>query len=549
MHKYIELDELLPSIKAEQRLAFDTETDGKYGKICLAQFYQSHWDEVLMIKNPQPIILMAYLMQLEDTPLIMQNASYDISTIQRQTGSRFIPHLFEDTLLLARVAWPALDSYTLDNLLHKALGYDPYKRLGIDKKVMQKAKWNVPVIPPKQLEYGSIDVFHLLDLYDAVSSARQDFSYKLDMHSLREALDFQNNGMCVDADRSNEMYSANLKKIDEYGLKLNVNSYQQVRPYIGSDMSDALGLTTLMLQGNKRAERVLRTRKLLKINSFLNKCDTPDGMIYGIFGPYARSGRYTCQQDNLQQLPRITKPIYRAKPDRYMLYSDFSQLELRGIAAITGDHRMVTTYREGGDIHNLVRDALEITRQISKTINFNALYGGGSGMMRSILIKDAEILLDFNVVARELRKWKNLFTGVAAWQQRGIRDYNGGRLGSTACGRKYRGRLMTDQLNIENQGTGAEVAKLAMHYMYPDLIANDCHLQNFIHDSFIVDSPNDEFVYSVVAARMAEAMKEAWHEVSQQLLVKDLPMPVQVLGGYHWGDIEAGSYTFKYEVE
>jgi hypothetical protein len=47
---------------------------------------------------------------------------------------------------------------------------------------------------------------------------------------------------------------------------------------------------------------------------------------------------------------------------------------------------------------------------------------------------------------------------------------------------------------------------------------------------------------------MAEAMQEAWHEVSKLCLVKDIPMPVKVLGGYHWGDIEAGSYTFKYEV-
>ncbi len=549
MYKYIELDELLPSIKTGQPLAFDTETQGKYGKICLAQVYQSHWDEVLMIKNPQPIILMSYLAQLKDTPLVMQSASYDISTIQRQTDSRFIPPIFEDTLLLARIAWPSRDNYTLDKLLHYTLGYDPYARLGIDKKAMQKAKWNVPVIPPKQLEYGSLDVLHLLELYDEVKPAENSFSYKLDIASLREALDWQNNGMCVDAERLDEMYSSNLKKIEEQNIHINVNSYKQVRPYIGSDMSNGLGLATLALQGNKKANQVRIVRKLLKANSFLNKWDTPEGMIYGIFGPYARSGRYTCSDQNLQQLLRIAKGLFRAKVDRYMLYSDFSQLELRGIAAITGDHRMVNTYREGGDIHNLVVDQLNIIRDIAKTINFNILYGGGVAMMRGILIEKADILMDFNDVAREMRRWKNLFPGIAAWQQKGIRDYNGGRLGSTACGRKYRGRMMTDQLNIENQGTGAEVAKLAMHYMYSDLKELDCHIMDFIHDSWIIDAPNDESIYSKAAKRMAEAMQEAWFEVSKQLLIKDLPMPVKVLGGYHWGDIEEGSYTFKYEVK
>jgi len=546
-YKLIKLDELFDHIDQTQALAFDTETDGKYGKICLAQFYQRHWTEVLMIHNPEPIHLMATLIHV-DSSIVMQNASYDISTIQRQTGSRFIPKKFDDTLLLARVHWPSLDNYSLDNLLAKALGFDPYRELGIDKKTMQKAKWTVPVIPPKQLEYAAIDVWYLLDLYESIKDATLSFSYQLDMASLREALDWQNNGMVVDKDALQEMYSKNLARLAVMNMPINVNSYQQVRPYIGSEMSDGMGLATLELKGNVQAAEVREARKLLKQNSFLNKFDTQEGKIYGIFGPYARSGRYTCSTQNLQQLPRATKGLFRCEHDRYMLYSDFSQLELRSITAITGDQRMVDTYREGGDIHNLVRDMLGISRQIAKTINFNGLYGGGAGMMRGILIKEAGLLMTHDAVAKELRKWKNLFRGVAAWQARGIRDFNAGRLGVTACGRQYRGRMMTDQLNIENQGTGAEVAKLAMHYMYPDLLANDCRLQNFVHDSYIVDSPNDEEIICIVSQRMAEAMQEAWFEVSQQLLVKDLPMPVSIYGGYNWHDIEAGSYSYKYEV-
>ena len=138
-YKLVELDEILPAIISGHPLAFDTETDGKYGKICLAQFYQNGWDEVLMVQNPNPYVLYAILTKIQ-TPLIMQNVSYDVSTIQRQTGSRYIPNFFEDTLLLARIHWPQLDSYSLDDLLAKTLGYDPYKQLGINKKAMQKAK-------------------------------------------------------------------------------------------------------------------------------------------------------------------------------------------------------------------------------------------------------------------------------------------------------------------------------------------------------------------------------------------------------------------------
>jgi len=269
-------------------------------------------------------------------------------------------------------------------------------------------------------------------------------------------------------------------------------------------------------------------------------------MIYGIFAPYARSGRYTCKNQNLQQIPRLTKGVFTSA--RYMLYSDFSQLELRSIAAITGDVVLCHAYMNNIDIHQLVADDNRSSRRAAKTINFNALYGGGAGMLQSILIKQVEQYIPLEDVATSLRRWKRKFYGIADWQNQGIRDHRAGRLGSTACGRKYHGRLMTDQLNIENQGTGAEIAKLAMHYMYPDLIKNDCKLMNFIHDNYIVDAPHEEDIICKVSKRMAESMQEAWFEVTKQCKVTDLPMPVTILGGSHWGDIEAGNYDYKCEV-
>ena len=547
IYKQVELENVQATIK-DGPLAFDTETDGKYGPIRLAQFYQKDWDKVLVVDKPNIIQLWSLLSTLSNT-LVMQNASYDITTIQRQVGGPFIPKKFDDTLLLARLAWPALDKYSLDELFINLYGKDIYAEAGIDKKKMQKASWKInAAITPDQYQYAALDVYHLLVLYETILPGKDSFSYKLDILSCYDAFDFQRNGMVVDQDRVYSMLEANNIRIKELNVPINVNSYRQVRPYISSDQSDQLGLATLTLKGNEKAAVVNEARKLIKQNSFLNKYLTDDGRVYGVFGPYARSGRYTCSDDNLQQLPRKTKGCFGVDDGRIMLYSDFSQLELRSIAAITGDQRLCQTYYDNGDVHNLVRDMCGTDRQIAKTINFNGLYGGGAGMMRNILIKDANILLPVETVNRDLRKWKNLFRGVAAWQEKGIRDFNGGRLGSTACGRQYRGRMMTDQLNIENQGTGAEVAKLAMYYMYDDLKVNDCELQNFIHDSYIVDAPQDEAVIATVSSRMAEAMKEAWTEVTKQCKVSDIPMPVQVLGGYNWGDIEEGNYVYKYEA-
>lgn len=547
-YKLVDLQTAINKI-GDGPIAFDTETDGFYGKIVLAQFYQKGWEEVLMVHAPNAYELLGYLSKIDNT-LVMHRALYDITTVQRQTGAPYIPNDFDDTLLLARIAWAGLKKFALDELLTVMLKRDPYKEQGISKKDMHKATWKTTVLPsPDQLTYAAIDVWYLLDLYEAVLSAKESFSYKLDMKFLDRCLVFQRNGMYVDQERVEAKLESNLALIEQYNMPINVNSYKQVRPYIGSDNSDALGLATLALKGNEKAANVRTVRQLIKQNSFLHKYITPDGFIYGAFGPYARSGRATCDQDNLQQLPRKTKDCFGAEPGRRMLYSDYSQLELRSITSITGDQHMTETYVNNGDIHNLVRDMLLIDRQIAKTVNFNALYGGGVNMLQGILIKDADLLLPHTEVSKILKKWKNLFRGIAAWQEKGIRDYNAGRLGRTACGRQYIGNLMTDQLNIENQGTGSEVAKLAMHYMFDDLLDLDCNITNFVHDSYILDTPDDDEVSSKASKIMADAMQEAWFSVISELKVPNLPMPVTVRGGYNWGDIEADKFVFEYIQE
>ena len=191
--------------------------------------------------------------------------------------------------LLARLAYPHLDSFSLDTLLAFNTGKDIYSEHGISKSEFQKSNWKSPVLTPKQLLYASIDVYYLLDLYDAIKHFKDTTSYKLDMLSLRYAMDFQRNGIPVDRERLLETLTQNLKDIENLQLPINPNSYQQVRPYIGSSQSDGLGLAKLELSGNEKAANVRKARSWLKQNSFLSKYDTDDGRVYGHFSPGARS--------------------------------------------------------------------------------------------------------------------------------------------------------------------------------------------------------------------------------------------------------------------
>ena len=558
MIKFKEVELADVELDHDEPLAFDTETCGLYGRIRLGQFYQEGWDEVLLVNNPDPLEL---AILLADVKSVMHNASYDISTIQGQSGTRWIPEDFEDTFYLSRLKFYTKDSFSLDSVMSYVLGYDPYIKAGIDKKEMQKTNWDVPVLSEVQKLYAAIDVWHLLDVYNATKDQEDTTSYKLDMLTLRYCLDFQNNGMPVLDDELQEQYAANLAEIDDYDMPINVNSWKQVRPYIEHDESDALALATLTIKGNMKAKAVQTVRKLIKQNSFLTKFDTIVGYIFGKFLPSARSGRLTSKDQNLQQIPRLLKHIfgYKTEEGKVLIYSDYPGIEMRSICCITGERVLEKLLRAGGDVHSYVAKMLfgdgftKAQRQIAKTCNFNLLYGGGPAMLVSILIKDAMLLITEDAAKGYKARWLNLFPALKAWQERGISAWRKGQAWQTPFGRRYVGKLMTDHLNIQNQGFAtAEVSKLALHYLMPQLKEfQGVKLLDFIHDSFIVECPNDERIYKQVSAILAEAMQQAWFEAlrsGKDLKIRDLPMPVGVFVGYNWGKIEK-DYLYKYELD
>ena len=100
------------------------------------------------------------------------------------------------------------------------------------------------------------------------------------------------------------------------------------------------------------------------------------------------------------------------------------------------------------------KDWTKQQRQITKTYNFNLLYGGGIAMILTILLKSADLVIPEHEANRARAKWRNLWREIYAWQQAGIQKWTQGKLGSTPLGRPYLADMMTDYLNIENQGAG-----------------------------------------------------------------------------------------------
>ena len=598
----------LPAFNPDLELMVDTETVGLYGKIRLAQFYQVGQEEVSMVEWPDPYELAAFMSKYHN---IAHNVHYEITTVQQNTDTRWIPERMDDTFLLARLQFPRRESFTLDDVMDYCLGFDPYALQKLNKSELQKSDWGKPVLTEDQLAYAATDVFYLPTVWEKVKASTDKFSYKLDMLTLRYCCDFQWNGMPVDKARLFQEWdkaSAELAAID---IPVNAASPKQVKEWLNVAATGDIELAYIELDPNQTdlcffgasgkgtpkneaAGKVRKVRKLKKKLSFLSKFEDTvrDGDIYGKFKPSARSGRLTSDDQNLQQLPRSLKAVFGVEEngDEILIYADYAQIELRHICAIVECKLMEQLFREGKDLHTYTADmifgsfdelfdkaltaALEVAkerrgefskeeydriakgvetqvkaiyrrnRQISKTCNFSLLYGGGIPMFISILVKTTNIWLSEPEANKARAKWRNLWKEIYAWQERGIAAWKKGRLGSTPLGREYSAKMMTDQLNIENQGGSADVNKLAMHYLSGKLKAyNTEHgttyrIANNIHDSFILRGENVPEHYKAVSRILAEEMQRAWFECSKNLKIKDLPMPVEVKCGYNWGDIE-----------
>lgn len=563
-YSYTTIEEVIKLIDYNKPVFFDTETNGFYGTIELAQFYQEHWEEVLFVNKPDPFLLAIHL---KAAHLVMQNAHYDVSTISTQIGSKWLPKDLDCTLLASRLHYCDKLDFDLASLLTYALGYDIYKEYGLDKKTLQKSVWT-GVLTKDQEVYGALDVINLPILYNIIKHVKGSYLYELDMLTLKYCVDFQMNGFPVNIDRLNMQYALNEIEIEKLDMQFNVNSPKQVCEVLGIKSSAALVLQTMKLRdGNELAGKVVKARKLLKQQSFMRKFETDDGHIYGYFKPLARSGRLTCSDQNLQQLPRKLKHLFGYIPEqnKVIIYADYAQLELRTICVQLKETKMEELFRAKEDLHaytseklfgpkeNYTKQELKDNRQVTKTFNFNLLYGGGAAMAQGILIKDRDIYMPLEEIVKRKKIWHKLWPAITAWQNAGIPKWRAGMLNQTLLGRKYKAKLLTDYLNIQNQGAGAEVTKLALHYLYKYCLNKEKYkevkLINFIHDSYLISCPADINLYTEVSDLLAKCMQIAWYETIKESKISDLPMPVDVLVGYNWGDMEEGEIIYKYELE
>lgn len=531
----------------------DTETIGLYGEIRLVQIFQSHWDKVKIFDTRQ-IQLVDVFTLLHDKQVVFHNGCYDIMCFMKNLHLVSNPFkTWDDTFLAGRLHYPELESFSLDSMLVKVLGFNPYSKNGIEKSDMQKSNFKAE-ISDKQLLYGAIDVYYMPYLMQEILPQIETPSYELDKLSVEHLLVCSLVGIPVSKnilDTERIITNEDITKFKEKYPDLKPNSPKQVKERLGTDSSDDKTLADLSSQGVTLAQDVRLWRKALKKLNFIDKFDKP--RVYGHFNIATRSGRSNCSDENLQQIPSSLKHVFET--DKFFVYADFSNLELRTFCAIVGERVMERMFRDDVDLHtfsahklfNISMDQVsKQQRQIAKTFNFSSLYGAGVEKRLMILLANTGIKLSYDEGVRLASEWSKAYPAVKLWQENNAKMWRAGIKGYTALGRAYIANLYTDFGNLQIQGSGAEVAKLALHYLSKELELSK--LCAFIHDSytFEVETLDEAKHYAEI---LAKSMQNAWFEVSKNFKIQDLPMPVTAGVGKNWKKLQSDDdLIYSYSV-
>ena len=355
----------------------------------------------------------------------------------------------------------------------------------------------------------------------------------------------EDNGIAVDRDYLEELGEslrdrlATLEKkiYDQAGEPFNVNSTLQLREVLfdrlglpvlkktpkGQPSTDASVLQKLMDE-HPIVEHLLSFRELEKLRSTyvdgLLPLISEDGRIHCVFNQTgAATGRISSEQPNMQNIPvrseegRTIRRAFVAGEGTSFVVADYSQIELRILAHLSGDPGLVEAFTAGEDIHTataarvwgLEPDQVDADlRRRAKVINFGLLYGMEAyGLAQRMEIEVDEAKAHVEAYFAKFPDVKEFMTGIVAEAR------NSGYTETILGRRRYLPELTSGNfrerqagermaLNAPIQGSAADIIKKAMIVLDDQLDAAGATMLLQVHDELVLEAPEDD-VDAVVA--------------------------------------------------
>ena len=495
-----------------------------------------------------------------------QNIKYDWLVLRRNginmEGVDF------DSMVAAYLVNPSSRQYNIDALAMEYLHIQkiPTRELiGTGKNQISMA--DVPL--DKISEYACEDAdaaFQLRSVLEPKLKAAKtlDLFKNVEVPLVRVLVEMEENGVALDtdllADMSKDMERQLSSIQDEIyrlaGETFNINSTQQ----LGSILFEKLkvheevggrkprrtktGYATDVrvlesLSDHPLPQKLLEYRQLMKLKSTyvdaLPKLINPEtGRVHASFNQaVAATGRLSSSNPNLQNIPirtdlgREIRRAFKAGPKGWKILSaDYSQIELRIMAHLSGDRTLIDSFVNGEDVHrrtaseifDVPADAVdEDLRRRAKTINFGIMYGMGEYGLASRLKMKQEDARQF------INAYFSRYPGVNQYIASTIsKAYDKGYVTTMLNRRRYLPELQSDNRNIREfgertavntpiQGTAADLIKVAMIRIADELRSGKWKARMIlqIHDELLFEAPEEEMkaLIRMVRKEMEGAIK------------------------------------------
>ena len=357
---------------------------------------------------------------------------------------------------------------------------------------------------------------------------------------------------------------------EEVGHEFNIGSPKQLGEVLFEEMSippvrktktgystDAKVLQQLAIE-YPIADRIISYREMTKLKGTyidgLVKLIGDDGRIHSTLNQTTTAtGRLSSESPNLQNIPIRTemgariRDAFTASPGRKLVVADYSQIELRILAHMTGEPALVEVFMGGEDVHT--RTASEVfdvrpesvtpeLRRRAKMVNFGILYGiSGFGLATRLgNVHPAE-------AERYIKRYLERYPKVTELMESTLEEAEELGYVTTLFGRRrYVPELRDTNKNVRKlgeriafnariQGTAADIIKVAMVDLQPRLRALGTDMLMQVHDELVFDV--DEERVDEVAALVAESMVAAYALYP--------PLEVEVKVGERWGRVRPWS--------
>lgn len=579
---------LLQNLLNQTSVCFDTETTGidaqnaelvgmsfsfEKGKAFYVPFPENRDEAQVLVDKFKPFF------ENENIEKIGQNVKYDLKILSNY-GVQIKGKLF-DTMIAHYLINPDM-RHNMDVLSETYLKYSPKS---IEDLIGKKGKGQITM---REVSLEDIKEYAAEDA-DITYQLKQNFSPILDKAETKKLFDeieiplipvlaaMELEGINLDVpflksmsvEMALESNALEQKIYETAGEKFNLASPKQ----LGDILFDKLKIggakqkktktgqyatgeevLSYLANDNEIVRDILEWRQMVKLQSTYidalpNQVDLKTGRVHTDYmQTVAATGRLSSNNPNLQNIPirtergRLIRKAFIARDEDYSLVSaDYSQIELRIIAALSGEENMIKAFQNNEDIHRSTAAKVfhvpleEVTkeqRSNAKTVNFGIIYGVsafGLSNQTSLSRKESAELIDaYYASYPKLKSYmsnqvdfarKNGYVQTISGRRRYLKDIN-------SANAVVRGAAERNAVNAPIQGSAADIIKIAMINIHKKLISENWKSKMLlqVHDELVFDVHNSEL----------EKIKPMIKHEMENAFKMDVPLDVEIGAGKNW---------------